>query len=92
MILKFFCLDNSKDKFKEYFDKFEFENLEFINFKDGTKWNNYLEHLEKDELTDLERKNMYVSDPELYAFDTSVRIIRNYRSAFRKSKQFLKNF
>ena len=69
---KVYCLDNSKDKFKEYFDKFNFENLEFINFKDGTKWNNYLEHLEKDELTDLERKNMYVSDPELYAFDTSV--------------------
>ena len=53
---KVFCLDNSKDSFKEYFDKFEFENLEFINFKDGTKWNNYLEHLERDELTDLERK------------------------------------
>ena len=69
---KVFCLDNSKESFKEYFDKFNFENLEFINFKDGTKWNNYLEHLEKDELTDLERKNMYVSDPELYAFDTSV--------------------
>ena len=69
---KVYCLDNSKEKFEEYFNKFNFENLEFINFKDGTKWNNYLEHLEKDELTDLERKNMYVSDPELYAFDTSV--------------------
>ena len=69
---KVYCLDNSKDKFKEYFDKFEFENLEFINFKDGTKWNSYLEHLEKDELTDLERKNMYVSDPELYVFNTNV--------------------
>ena len=69
---KVYCLDNSKDKFKEYFDKFKFENLEFINFKDGTKWNNYLEHLKNDELTDLERKNMYVSNPEFYAFDTSV--------------------
>ena len=69
---KVYCLDNSKESFEEYFDKFNFENLEFINFKDGTKWNSYLEHLEKDELTDLERKNMYVSDPELYAFDTSV--------------------
>ena len=69
---KVYCLDNSKDKFKEYFDKFEFENLEFINFKDGTKWNNYLEHLERDELTDLERKNMFISDPEMYIFDTSV--------------------
>ena len=69
---KVYCLDNSKDSFKEYFDKFKFENLEFINFKDGTKWNSYLEHLEKDELTDLERKNMYVSDPELYSFNTNV--------------------
>lgn len=69
---KVYCLDNSKDSFKEYFDKFEFENLEFINFKDGTKWNSYLEHLERDELTDLERKNMFISDPKLYAFDTSV--------------------
>lgn len=69
---KVYCLDNSKDKFKEYFDKFEFENLEFINFKDGTKWNNYLEHLERDELTDLERKNMFISDPEMYVFNTNV--------------------
>lgn len=69
---KVYCLDNSKDKFKEYFDKFNFENLEFINFKDGTKWNNYLEHIKNDELTDLERKNMFISDPELYVFDTSV--------------------
>ena len=69
---KVYCLDNSKASFEEYFDKFEFENLEFINFKDGTKWNNYLEHLERDELTDLERKNMFISDPKLYAFDTSV--------------------
>lgn len=53
---KVYCLDNSKDKFKEYFDKFNFENLEFINFKDGTKWHNYLEHIKNDELTDLERK------------------------------------
>ena len=44
---KVFCLDNSKDKFKEYLNKFNFENLKFINFKDGTKWNNYLEHLER---------------------------------------------
>ena len=69
---KVYCLDNSKDSFKEYFNKFNFENLEFINFKDGTKWNNYLEHLERDELTDLERKNMYISDPELYIFNTNV--------------------
>lgn len=69
---KVYCLDNSKDKFKEYFNKFNFENLEFINFKDGTKWNNYLEHLERDELTDLERKNMFISDPELYVFNTNV--------------------
>ena len=69
---KVYCLDNSKEYFKEYFDKFNFENLEFINFKDGTKWNSYLEHLEKDELTDLERKNMYISDPKLYVFNTNV--------------------
>ena len=69
---KVYCLDNSKDKFKEYFDKFNFENLEFINFKDGTKWNNYLEHLERDELTDLERKNMFISDPKLFVFNTNV--------------------
>ena len=69
---KVYCLDNSKEFFKEYFDKFNFENLEFINFKDSTKWNSYLEHLEKDELTDLERKNMYISDPELYIFNTNV--------------------
>ena len=69
---KVYCLDNSKETFKEYFDKFNFENLEFINFKDGTKWNNYLEHLERDELTDLERKNMYISDPEMYIFNTNV--------------------
>ena len=69
---KVYCLDNSKEYFKEYFDKFNFENLEFINFKDGTKWNSYLEHLEKDELTDLERKNMYISDPGLYIFNTNV--------------------
>ena len=69
---KVYCLDNSKDKFKEYFDKFEFKNLEFINFKDGTKWNNYLEHIKNDELTDLERKNMFISDPELYVFNTNV--------------------
>lgn len=69
---KVYCLDNSKDSFEEYFNKFNFENLEFINFKDGTKWNAYLEHLEKDELSDLERKNMYISDPELYSFNTNV--------------------
>ena len=71
---KVYCLDNSKDKFKEYFDKFKFENIEFINFKDGTKWNNYLEHIKNDELTDLERKNMFISDPELYVFNTNVTI------------------
>lgn len=69
---KVYCLDNSKESFEEYFDKFEFENLEFINFKDGTKWNNYLEHIKNDELTDLERKNMFISDPKAYSFDTTV--------------------
>ena len=69
---KVYCLDNSKDSFEEYFNKFNFENLEFINFKDGTKWNNYLEHLENDELTELEKKNIFISDPEMYTFDTSV--------------------
>ena len=39
---KVYCLDNSKDKFEEYFDKFNFENLEFINFRDGTKWFNFV--------------------------------------------------
>ena len=42
---KVYCLDNSKESFKEYFDKFNFENLEFINFKDGTKWNSFLERV-----------------------------------------------
>ena len=69
---KVYCLDNSKDKFEEYFNKFNFENLEFINFKDGTKWNNYLEHIKNDELTELEKKNIFISDPEMYIFDTSV--------------------
>ena len=69
---KVYCLDNSKDSFEEYFNKFNFENLEFINFKDGTKWNNYLEHIKNDELTELEKKNIFISDPEMYIFDTSV--------------------
>ena len=71
---KVYCLDNSKDKFEEYFDKFEFENLEFINFKDCTKWNNYLEHLENDELTDLEKKNFCISDDALFSFNINLTI------------------
>ena len=69
---KVYCLDNSKDKFKEYFDKFNFENLEFINFRDGTKWNSYLEHIKNDDLTDLEKKNIFKDDEKMYSFDTSV--------------------
>lgn len=75
---KVYCLDNSKDKFEEYFKDskrskyIDLERLEFINFKDGTKWNNYLTHIENDELTDLERKNMFISDPKLYVFNTNV--------------------
>ena len=71
---KVYCLDNSKDKFKEYFDKFEFENLEFINFKDGTKWHNYLEHIKNDELTELEKKNFCISDDTLFSFNINLTI------------------
>ena len=71
---KVYCLDNSKDKFKEYFDKFEFENLEFINFKDSTKWHNYLEHIKNDELTDLEKKNFCISDDALFSFNINLTI------------------
>ena len=52
---KVYCLDNSKDKFEEYFNKFNYKNLEFINFKENTKWNSYLEHLKNDELTELKK-------------------------------------
>ena len=75
---KVYCLDNSKDKFEEYFKDskrskyIDLERLEFINFKDGTKWHNYLEHIKNDELTELERKNMFISDPKLYVFNTNV--------------------
>ena len=71
---KVYCLDNSKDKFKEYFDKFKFENLEFINFKDGTKWHNYLEHIKNDELTELEKKNFCISDDALFSFNINLTI------------------
>ena len=69
---KVYCLDNSKDKFEEYFNKFNFENLKFINFKDNTKWNSYLEHIKNDKLTKLEKKNIFISDPNSYSFDTTV--------------------
>ena len=77
---KVYCLDNSKDKFKEYFKDskrskyIDLERLEFINFKDGTKWNNYLEHLENDELTDLEKKNFCISDDSLFSFNINLTI------------------
>ena len=75
---KVYCLDNSKDKFEEYFKDskrskyIDLERLEFINFKDGTKWHNYLTRVEKGELTEFERKNMFISDPKLYVFNTNV--------------------
>ena len=77
---KVYCLDNSKDKFKEYFKDskrskyIDLERLEFINFKDGTKWHNYLEHLENDELTDLEKKNFCISDDSLFSFNINLTI------------------
>ena len=77
---KVFCLDNSKDKFKEYFKDskrskyIDLERLEFINFKDGTKWNNYLTHIENDELTELEKKNFCISDDALYSFNINLTI------------------
>ena len=71
---KVYCLDNSKDSFEEYFNKFNFENLEFINFKDSTKWHNYLEHIKNDELTDLEKKNFCISDDALFSFNINLTI------------------
>ena len=77
---KVYCLDNSKDKFEEYFKDskrskyIDLERLEFINFKDGTKWNNYLEHLENDELTDFEKKNFCISDDALFSFNINLTI------------------
>ena len=56
---KVYCLDNSKESFEKYFDKFNFENLEFINFKDGTKWNSTLTRWRNLEFkTEFERKNI----------------------------------
>lgn len=77
---KVYCLDNSKDKFKEYFKDskrskyIDLERLEFINFKDGTKWHNYLEHIKNDELTDLEKKNFCISDDTLFSFNINLTI------------------
>ena len=77
---KVYCLDNSKDKFKEYFKDskrskyIDLERLEFINFKDGTKWNNYLEHIKNDELTELEKKNFCISDDTLFSFNINLTI------------------
>ena len=77
---KVYCLDNSKDKFEEYFKDskrskyIDLERLEFINFKDGTKWNNYLEHIKNDELTELEKKNFCISDDGLFSFNINLTI------------------
>lgn len=77
---KVYCLDNSKDKFKEYFKDskrskyIDLERLEFINFKDGTKWHNYLEHIKNDELTELEKKNFCISDDALFSFNINLTI------------------
>lgn len=77
---KVHCLDNSKDKFEEYFKDskrskyIDLERLEFINFKDGTKWHNYLEHLENGDLTELEKKNILPSDDSLYSFNINLTI------------------
>ena len=77
---KVYCLDNSKDKFEEYFrdskrNKFiDLKSLEFINFKDNTKWNLYLEHIKNDNLTELERKNVLPSDDILYTFNINLTI------------------
>lgn len=77
---KVFCLDNSKNKFEEYFKDskrskyIDFERLEFINFKDGTKWNSYLEHIKNDELSELEKKNFLPSDDVLYTFNINLTI------------------
>ena len=73
---KVYCLDNSKELFENYFSKIavenNFQNLEFINFKDGTKWNSFLERVKSGELTDLEKKNMFENKVDLYVFDTTV--------------------
>ena len=77
---KVYCLDNSKDKFKEYFKDskrskyIDLERLEFINFKDGTKWNNYLTRIENCDLTDLEKKNILRSDDSLFSFNINLTI------------------
>lgn len=77
---KVYCLDNSKDKFEEYFKDpkrskyIDLERLEFINFKDGTKWHNYLEHIKNDELTELEKKNFCISDDALFSFNINLTI------------------
>lgn len=77
---KVFCLDNSKDKFEEYFKDpkrskyIDLERLEFINFKDNTKWNNYLTRIENGELTELEKKNVLPSDDILYTFNINLTI------------------
>ena len=77
---KVYCLDNSKDKFKEYFKDskrskyIDLERLEFINFKDDTKWNNYLTHIEIGDLTELEKKNFCVSDDGLFSFNINLTI------------------
>ena len=62
---KVYCLDNSKDKFEEYFKDskrskyIDLERLEFINFKDGTKWNSTLTRWRNLEFkTEFERKNI----------------------------------
>ena len=77
---KVYCLDNSKDKFEEYFKDskrskyIDLERLEFINFKDGTKWNNYLTRIENGDLTELEKKNILPSDDSLYSFNINLTI------------------
>ena len=69
---KVYCLDNSKEQFENEFKRFNFENLEFINFKDGTKWNSFLERVKRNDLTEIERSNIFENKDELYVFDTSV--------------------
>lgn len=77
---KVYCLDNTKDKFEEYFKEKErskfidLERLEFINFKNGTKWNNYLTRIENGDLTEFEKKNFCVSDDNLYTFNINLTI------------------
>ena len=77
---KVFCLDNSKDKFEGYFKDskrskyIDLERLEFINFKDGTKWNNYLTRIDNGDLTELEMKNILRSDDSLFSFNINLTI------------------